>query len=113
MQRLATLRSIKDLQEENFYCPLLDAKAPDKCGQYAYVWQNSVYQGKRIGSNPRSERIVRLFSVLFHAASMMPNTRTDHEFKKKSIGNDYVIIIYNESDQAFDMKMMKVESRFF
>jgi len=89
MSRLATLRSIKDLQEENFYAPLLDANNPDKCGQYAYVWQNSVYQ------------------VLFHAASMIPNTRPDHEFKKKLIGNDYVIIAFNESHQTFDVKTMK------
>ncbi len=39
---------------------------------------------------------------------MMPNTRSDHEFKKKLIGNDYVIIVYNESDYLFDMKTLKV-----
>ena len=38
----------------------------------------------------------------------MPNTRTDHEFKKKLIGNDYVIILYNENDQSVDMKILKV-----
>jgi len=37
----------------------------------------------------------------------MPNTRSDHEFKKKLIGNDYVIIVYNENDY-FDMKTLKV-----
>ena len=46
MSSLAKLKSIKDLQQENFYCPLLDANNPDNCGQYAYVWQNSVYQGR-------------------------------------------------------------------
>ena len=39
---------------------------------------------------------------------MMPNTRPDHEFKKRLIGNDYVIIAYNESNQTFDVKTMKV-----
>jgi hypothetical protein len=38
----------------------------------------------------------------------MPNTRSDHEFKKKLIGNDYVIIVYNENDYLFDMKTLKV-----
>lgn len=38
----------------------------------------------------------------------MPNTRPDHEFKKKLIGNDYVIIVYNENDYSFDMKTFKV-----
>lgn len=38
----------------------------------------------------------------------MPNTRADHEFKKKLIGNDYVIIVYNENDHSFDMKTLKV-----
>ena len=40
--------------------------------------------------------------VLFHTSTMMPNTRIDHEFKKKLIGNDYVIIVYNENDYSFD-----------
>jgi len=47
MLSIAKLKSIKDLQQENFYCPLLDANNPDKCGQYAYTWQNSIYQGKK------------------------------------------------------------------
>ncbi len=46
--------------------------------------------------------------MLFHTSTMMPNTRSDHEFKKKLIGNDYVIIVYNESDYSFDMKTLKV-----
>lgn len=50
MLAMATLKSIRGLQKENFYCPLLDASNPDNCGQYAYVWQNSIYQGKRIRS---------------------------------------------------------------
>lgn len=37
--------------------------------------------------------------------------RADHEFKKKLIGNDYVIIVYNESDYAFDMKTLKVKKK--
>jgi hypothetical protein len=48
MLSIAKLKSIKDLQQENFYCPLLDANNPDNCGQYAYIWQNSIYQGKEI-----------------------------------------------------------------
>ncbi|CAF0735593.1 unnamed protein product [Rotaria sp. Silwood1] len=89
MLSIAKLKSIQDLQQENFYCPLLDANNSDNCGQYAYIWQNSIYQ------------------VLFHASTMMPNTRSDHEFKKKLIGNDYVIIVYNESDYGFEMKTLK------
>ena len=46
MSSLATLKSIKSLQEENFYSPLLDANNPENCGQYAYIWRNSIYQGK-------------------------------------------------------------------
>ncbi|CAM4896178.1 unnamed protein product [Rotaria socialis] len=89
MLSIAKLKSIQDLQQENFYCPLLDANNADNCGQYAYIWQNSIYQ------------------VLFHTSSMMPNTRWDHEFKKKLIGNDYVIISYNESDYPFEMQTIK------
>jgi hypothetical protein len=47
MLAIAELKSVKDLERENFYRPLLDASNPDRCGQYAYIWQNSIYQGKR------------------------------------------------------------------
>lgn len=47
MLSIGKLKSIKDLQQENFYCPLLDANNSDNCGQYTYVWQNSIYQGKK------------------------------------------------------------------
>lgn len=43
----------------------------------------------------------------------MPNTRPDHEFKKKLIGNDYVIIVYNESDYQFEMHTFKVRIKIF
>ncbi|CAF1507256.1 unnamed protein product [Adineta steineri] len=89
MLSIAIIKSIKDLEQDNFYRPLLDPNNSDNCGQYAYIWQNSIYQ------------------VLFHTSTMMPNTRSDHEFKKKLIGNNYVIIIYNESDYSFDMKILK------
>ncbi|UJR33733.1 hypothetical protein I4U23_021160 [Adineta vaga] len=89
MSSIATLKSIKYLEDENFYRPLLDGNNVDNCGHYAYVWQNSIYQ------------------VLFHTSTLLPNTRADHEFKKKLIGNDYVIIVYNESDYSFDMKTLK------
>jgi len=46
MLSIAKLKSIKDLEQQNFYRPLLDANNPDNCGQYAYIWQNSIYQGK-------------------------------------------------------------------
>lgn len=52
------------------------------------------------------------FLVLFHTSTLLPNTRLDHEFKKKLIGNDYVIIVYNENDQPFDMKTLKVSYLF-
>ncbi|CAF0748109.1 unnamed protein product [Adineta ricciae] len=89
MSSIATLKSIRSLEQDNFYRPLLDVNNSDNCGQYAYVWQNPVYQ------------------VLFHTSTLMPNTRADHEFKKKLIGNDCVIIVYNESEHPFDMKTLK------
>jgi hypothetical protein len=62
------------------------------------------------GTRKETERMKRSIDVivLFHTSTMLPNTRSDHEFKKKLIGNDYVIIAYNESDQSFDMKTLKV-----
>jgi len=110
MLSIAKLKSIKDLEQQNFYRPLLDANNPDNCGQYAYIWQNSIYQGKE---NIKQKIILDFYLVLFHTSTMMPNTRSDHEFKKKLIGNDYVIIVYNESDYPFDLKTLKVRQREF
>jgi hypothetical protein len=61
MLSIAKLKSIKDLQYENFYCPLLDANNPDNCGQYAYVWQNSIYQGKK---NKERKIIIKILFVI-------------------------------------------------
>lgn len=60
MSSLANFKSIKVLQGENFYCPLLDANNPDNCGQYAYVWQNSVYQGKETGPRKWKRKACRI-----------------------------------------------------
>lgn len=107
MSSIATLKSIRSLEQDNFYRPLLDVNNSDNCGQYAYVWQNPVYQGKFI-ENKEWDRNLQSILVLFHTSTLMPNTRADHEFKKKLIGNDYVIIVYNESEHPFDMKTLKV-----
>lgn len=40
----------------------------------------------------------------------MPNKETDVHCnnKKKHIGNDYVIIVYNDSGEEYDLRTMKV-----
>ena len=51
---------------------------------------------------------IKICLVLFHTSTLMPNKRSDHEFKKKLIGNDFVIIVYNENDYSFDIKTLRV-----
>ena len=58
MSSIATLKSIRSLEQDNFYRPLLDVNNSDNCGQYAYVWQNPVYQGKLIRNEEWNRKFV-------------------------------------------------------
>ena len=51
-----------------------------------------------------------LFSVIFHVATLMPTKETDPNCnaKKLHIGNDYVTIVYNNSNQAYKIGTIKV-----
>ena len=47
--------------------------------------------------------------MVYHTATLMPNTDSDPQFnkKKRHIGNDYVAIVYNESGQAYTLGTVK------
>lgn len=48
--------------------------------------------------------------VVFHVATLMPNREGDPQFtnKKLHIGNDYVHIVYNDSNQAYALDTLSV-----
>jgi len=52
--------------------------------------------------------------VTFHVATLMPTKETDPSCngKKLHIGNDYVIIVYNESGEEYNIQTVKVRNEF-
>ena len=68
----------------------------DSDGEYAYAWWDDLDQ------------------TIFHTPTMMPNNldRPNHEQKKRLVGNDYVKIVYNDSNSPFIFDTIKTEYNF-
>lgn len=56
------------------------------------------------------ELLCCLISVIFHVATLMPNKDSDPNCnaKKLHIGNDYVTIVYNDSNEDYRIGIIKV-----
>lgn len=94
LKNLGTLVSLKDAKEHNLFVNM-DSTGRD--GNFTYIWQDDIVQ------------------VTFHVATLMPNKEQDplcHE-KKKHIGNDYVTIVYKESNEDYNLNTIKVSVEFF
>lgn len=65
-------------------------------GKFTYVWQDDTIR------------------VVFHIATLMPNITSDPKCvnKKRHIGNDNVIIVYNESGKEYNINTIKVFVNF-
>lgn len=88
LKNLGTLVSLKDAKEHNLFVNM-DSTGRD--GNFTYIWQDDIVQ------------------VTFHVATLMPNKEQDplcHE-KKKHIGNDYVTIVYKESNEEYNLNTIK------
>jgi len=85
---LGTLVDITVTDPKTVYMGGLDSRDD---GQFAYIWQDDAMQ------------------VVYHTATLMPNTEKDDQFnkKKRHIGNDYVAIVYNESGHPYTMGTVK------
>ncbi len=89
LKNLGTLVSLKDAKEQNLFVNM-DSTGRD--GAFTYIWQDDIVQ------------------VTFHVATLMPNKEQDplcHE-KKKHIGNDYVSIVYKETNEEYNINTIKV-----
>ncbi|WAQ96556.1 TSC2-like protein [Mya arenaria] len=83
VQSLGTLLRLKDCNPQVTYLGGLDTKGND--GEFTYSWQDESTQ------------------LIFHIATLMPNKETDPNcnFKKAHIGNDYVTVVYNDSEEEY------------
>ncbi|KAK0095925.1 hypothetical protein PV326_007052 [Microctonus aethiopoides] len=88
LKRLGTLVRLRDV-DENVFLGGLDRNGEN--GNFAYIWQDDVTQ------------------VAFHVATLMPTKMSDPKCtsKKQHIGNNYVTIVYNESDEPYDIQTLK------
>lgn len=121
-QNLGTLVNLAEVNPQNIFLGGLEQNGDD--GKYAYVWKDDVMQVSY--SFPDSKGMPSSFlgvdslnnqmrvQVIFHIATLMPNKDTDVHCnnKKKHIGNDYVIIVYNDSGEEYDLRTVKVRKHF-
>lgn len=49
-------------------------------------------------------------SAIFHIATLMPNRESDKSCcnKKRHIGNDFVVVVYNDSGEEYKLGTIKV-----
>lgn len=81
---LGSLLSVEQAKVANTYTSLDPTNPMD--GKFTYIWQDDIAQ------------------LQFHVATLMPTRESDPKCatKKLHIGNDYVMIIFNESGEEYD-----------
>lgn len=53
------------------------------------------------------------YAAIFHIATLMPNRESDKGCcnKKRHIGNNFVIVVYNDSGEEYKLGTIKVNTR--
>ncbi len=94
IEGLGTLIKLSETDPQKTFLGGLDGKGTED-GEFACIWKDDVMQ------------------VIFHVATLMPSrpeTDPNCNGKKRHIGNDFVAIVYNNSDQDFDISTIRVTS---
>lgn len=57
-----------------------------------------------------SHKTVCSSSAIFHIATLMPNRESDRSCcnKKRHIGNDFVVVVYNDSGEEYKLGTIRV-----
>ncbi|XP_044253656.1 tuberin [Tribolium madens] len=89
LQNLGTLIRLADVNPRDIYLGGVDQGGAD--GKYMYTHQDD------------------LVMLAFHVATLMPNKDSDPNgnYKKAHVGNDNVVIVYNNSGQEFDISTFR------
>ncbi len=90
---MGNLIRLKDLDTKRFYSGGLETDG--SAGEFTLLWFDGIIQ------------------VVFHVATMMPIKEENCNSKKKHIGNDSTIIVYNESGEEYQFNMIKVKVNFY
>lgn len=90
LKGLGTLIKLSDVDPQQVFLGGIETNGNH--GNFAYVWHDDVIR------------------VMFHVATLFPNKPTDPHciHKKMHIGNDFVVIVYNESGEEYDISTIKV-----
>lgn len=78
-------------------------------------------QGERTGAGDKNymnrvliiNETVCVCAAIFHIATLMPNRESDKGCcdKKRHIGNDFVMVVYNDSGEEYKLGTIKVSAR--
>ncbi|XP_072335911.1 tuberin-like [Scyliorhinus torazame] len=87
---LGKLIYLQDCNPEQIFLGGLDTYGDD--GQFTYCWHDDIMQ------------------AIFHIATLMPNRESDKACcnKKRHIGNDYVVVIYKDTEEEYKLGAIKV-----
>ncbi|XP_029641050.1 tuberin-like isoform X2 [Octopus sinensis] len=95
IESLGQLIHLKDTDGKCVFLGGLDGREKSD-GQFTYSWHDEFMQ------------------VIFHIATLMPNMKNDklRNNKKRHIGNDYVNIVYNNSEEDYAVTTLRSEFNF-
>uniref|UniRef100_A0AAQ5ZQD2 Rap-GAP domain-containing protein n=1 Tax=Amphiprion ocellaris TaxID=80972 RepID=A0AAQ5ZQD2_AMPOC len=89
---LGKLIHLKDCDPDQIFLGGLDQYGDD--GEFTYCWHDDIMQ------------------AIFHIATLMPNRESDKGCcnKKRHIGNDFVMVVYNDSGEDYKLGTIKVDA---
>ncbi|XP_034043215.1 tuberin [Thalassophryne amazonica] len=91
---LGKLIHLKDCDPDQIFLGGLDQYGDD--GEFTYCWHDDIMQ------------------AIFHIATLMPNRESDKGCcnKKRHIGNDFVVVVYNDSAEDYKLGTIKGQFNF-
>uniref|UniRef100_A0A6Q2WYC3 Tuberin n=1 Tax=Esox lucius TaxID=8010 RepID=A0A6Q2WYC3_ESOLU len=91
---LGKLIHLKDCDPDQIFLGGLDQYGDD--GEFTYCWHDDIMQ------------------AIFHIATLMPNKDSDKGCcnKKRHIGNDFVMVVYNDSGEEYKLGTIKGQFNF-
>lgn len=113
---LGKLIHLKDCDPDQIFLGGLDQYGDD--GEFTYCWHDDIMQGQCVKSVKIVNFMVRYFTqplcisaAIFHIATLMPNRESDKGCcnKKRHIGNDFVMVVYNDSGEEYKLGTIKVQ----
>ena len=84
-------------ENRDIYTGGLDTSAEAADGQFGYYWQDKITQ------------------IIFHSATIMPKYDHDEHYtsKKRHIGNNFVTVVYNESQLSYEFDLMRSQFNWY